>query len=228
MDSEELSDSLKIKRFIIKTESVEGMSIVKDTLKKLGEQYPYLSGIGFFGSRVKGTDSQVSDFDICVFYNSDRMDPDMRSKDDWREITETLEKELGIKIDRHILDPSGGLRINLSEKSTLKQIEMFVQAAESIVGQDVNIDTLLKEVGIPPVQDLYSRFFLAVGDEVYKNRKFILDELEKKKQGDDYLRILMRSLASFERGNDPSKVNTPQYEGYPKTIEEARDYFNLP
>jgi len=90
----------------------------------------------------------------------------------------------------------------------------------------INEDTLINGVGVPPTQSLYYRFFLAVGDEVYANRKYILDKLAQMPNGDKYFQILMRSLAWFERGKKDPSDNTPtSFKELPQTIKEARSYF---
>lgn len=75
---------------------------------------------------------------------------------------------------------------------------------------------------------LLSRFFLCVGDEVYRNRKYILDKLEKHERGEGCFKGLMAYLRAFERTRDVSEKKRKvkiTYAHYPQSIAEAREYF---
>lgn len=215
---------LEVNRFVVNPQSIEGMKKLRATFQGLKQKYPYLSGLGFFGSRTKGTEHEGSDYDVCVFYNSDRIN-DLRlgTRDQWRDIRNTLIQNLGAQIDHRIEDPSAGVRINISKVKTKSEIEELLNAAKPLLNKEIDEDTLLKNVGIPPIQNLYSRFFLCTGDEVYENRKSIFDQLKTDPNGDKYFSMLMKAMAWFERGND--KAQTPRYNRYPQTIDEAEKYF---
>lgn len=217
---------LEQKRFVVNLESMTKFKKLAVAFLELKQEYPWLSGLGFFGSRTKGKDRMESDFDICVFYNTNRMNAlSVGVKQDWNQIIEKLEQQASAKLDRRLKDWAGGLRIDISQEATKSRLKMFKDAAKPHIDQDID-DGVLNAVGIPPTQDLYSRFFLVVGDEVYENRKYILDQLKASPDGEKYFQILMKSLAWFERQNDDqSKPKTPNYEGYPTTLEEAENYF---
>lgn len=70
------------------------------------------------------------------------------------------------------------------------------------------------------------QFLLTIGDEVYKNREYILNFLEKQPNGEEIFNYLMNYLHYFERL--ASTKRTPIFfDKYPKTIKEAKNYFSL-
>ncbi|MEX2007448.1 MAG: nucleotidyltransferase domain-containing protein [Candidatus Levyibacteriota bacterium] len=220
---------LEQKRFVVNPESLGGMEKIKSTFNELKEEFPWLSGLGFFGSRTKGMESEGSDYDICVFYNMNRMPEEKQvllgGTEDWDRIRERIEKGLGVKLDSRFSRLAGGLHINISKGATNNRVENFIKAAEPFVNRKVDKTELMHAIGIPSTQDLYSQFFLAVGDEVYESRKYILDQLRDHENGEEYFKMLMDALGWFERGLDqPSKPHIP-YRRYPQTIEQAEKYF---
>lgn len=216
--------SLVDHRFIMHRESREGFNRLRSAFSEAQKIYPYLSGFGLFGSRTKGTEHFKSDYDISFFCNLERMSLlQLDNREEWWNIRRTLEQKLGGRIDNGIVSPSSGMQIDISKKSTDKQIKMFIKAASNIVDQDVDESTMVRSAGLAS-QDIYSRFLLTVGDEVYENRQYILDTLKAVPNGDGYFRILMRFLDWHERG-DLMKVQTPRYGGYPQSIAEAEEYF---
>src|SRR5215469_1536883 len=63
------------RRFAIDAENLELFLLLKATLPDVQKQFPFIKGVGFFGSRTKGktrsTDSEMpSDIDICLFSDS--------------------------------------------------------------------------------------------------------------------------------------------------------------
>lgn len=110
--------------------------------------------------------------------------------------------------------------IDISKKATDLSLENFYEGVRS------NTNPFSLET-----RKLLARFFLGIGTGLYKNRTYILDELNKKLNGDQLFEILMQRLHGFERtrNDDPDhpNKNPVSYEGYPKTIVEARSYFLL-
>ena len=183
-------------------ESRAAIGNLEVAFQELKQKYPYLSGFGVFGSRAKGTEHPQSDYDICIFYDSDKITGlQSGNKDQWQQIILTVGQALGAPLDHRILDKSEGFRVDISKTQTDKHFEMFIEAASPFINQDFN-DTVLNNVGIPPTQDLYSRFFMVFGDEVHKNKEYILKKLTKIPDGDKYLQILMKSLEWFEKGKE--------------------------
>jgi predicted nucleotidyltransferase len=43
---------------------MDGIKRLRATLQELKSDYPYLSGLSFFGSRTKGTEHSKSDYDV--------------------------------------------------------------------------------------------------------------------------------------------------------------------
>lgn len=223
--SESNISKLEQKRFVINPESMEGMKFLRETFLELQGDHPFLSGLGFFGSRTKGTEKPDSDYDVCIFYNSDRLEFGRGTKDEWGQIINRLESQLNIHLDRHVQDSSAGSRINISQERTDQAFDTFRWAVKPFL--DRPADSFIQNVWfIPPVQDLYSRFFLTVGNEVYENRRYLFNRLKTDPKGEFYFQVLMGCLGHFERDNDGNhKVSTPNYPGYPQTIEDAEKYF---
>lgn len=73
---------------------------------------------------------------------------------------------------------------------------------------------------------LTSRFFLGVGEGLYRNREYILRKFEEMgANGERYFQALMSYLHYTERTKPGEKRAVPQYQHYPQTIAEARQYF---
>lgn len=110
--------------------------------------------------------------------------------------------------------------IDISQATTDKSLNEFIDSVE------LNTDPFSLNI-----RKLLARFFLGVGIGLYENRKYILDELGKRQNGDELFEILMQRLGAFERTRnevlDHPNLNPVPYQGYPKTIERARSYFLL-
>jgi len=221
--------AVRDKRFTIHPESLERFKSLRERFTLLQNKYPYVSGLGFFGSRTKGTETDTSDFDICIFYNSERITTtELGTPAEWSVIIDELQATLDTAIDHRIHSPSDGLRIDISTAHTISTLEMFIEAVENASSLTTDETTILESIDTPAVRDLCARFFLAVGDELYANRILVLDHLQALPDGDKYLRLLMKSLANFEQFNkkDPAQT-TNRTESYPTTFEEVRAKFRL-
>jgi len=113
------------------------------------------------------------------------------------------------------------LTVDISEEATDRLLHDFYYYA--------NIYESSHEIPLDVIK-LISRFFLGVGDSIYKNRKYILDQLSQKNSGEFYFKKLMQCLSSFERPIDGKRSDKPDkkappYTHYPQTIEEGRKYF---
>ncbi|MBI4097918.1 MAG: hypothetical protein HY426_02655 [Candidatus Levybacteria bacterium] len=216
-------NQLEQKRFVINPESVEAMKRARSAFAGLQQDYPYLSGLSFFGSRTKGREKIESDMDMCIFYDSSRItDLHLGPTRDlfyFKKIKQTLYESVGIPLDE------AKSVIGISKENTQKNIKSFVKVAKPLINRSVDTDTLVDKVDIGFTQNIIFRFFLAVGDDVYISRHYVLDRFEQMPEGEQYFQILMRYLAWFERYDNPRKYFVPQFSGYPKTIEEARKYF---
>lgn len=224
---ESTDKQLEQKRFVVSPDSISGMKKLRETLTELQEEYPYLSGLGFFGSRTKGKEHPGSDYDICLFYNMDTLAKNLGTgrpiiREAWTRIREELSGQLGAKLDKNFLD----FRVNIGKSSVYDRVRLFIETAAQFE-KTYDIETVTEKVGTTsPTQNLFSEFFLSVGEEVYESRKWILEQLKAHPQGDKYLKMLMESLAWFERGdNRISKAHTPPYNRYPQTIEQAEKFF---
>ena len=207
---ESMDQQLEQKRFVINPESMAGMKRLRSTFAELKEEYPWLSGLGFFGSRTKGIGHDESDLDVCIFFNSDKMDTAWYFGD-WATIAGKLQEGLGIKLDKKLKHPMQGQYVDISTRSTEEQIKSFIKGVD--------------ENWFAPIGNLFFRFFLTVGDEVYLNREYVLDHFESIPEGNKYFRVLMKDMSRFERGNSADKPSTPNYKRYPKNIKQARKYF---
>jgi hypothetical protein len=156
------------------------------------------------------------------------MNPQSGTNSQWLQITDNLEINLGNKLDSKIGKSGDGLRIDISKEATDNQLEIFLESAQPFIDLITDDATLVENTGNPSTQNLYFRFFLSIGEEVYENRKYILDRLKSIPNGDKYFHILMKNMAWFERENhDPKKAQTPSYGKYPLTIADAERYFRV-
>lgn len=64
---------LEKRRFVISPESVEMLKKTREAFSRLKQNYLFLSGLGFFGSRTKGREREDSDIDVVIFYDSSRI-----------------------------------------------------------------------------------------------------------------------------------------------------------
>ncbi len=121
-------------RFIVNPESANRIKKLENAFTELKQRYPYLSGFGIFGSRTKGKEHIDSDYDICVFYNSDRITSlKDGNREEWQRIRASIEETLGGHLDHRIENPSAGLRININRERTNEELEMFVDAARPLL-----------------------------------------------------------------------------------------------
>lgn len=222
--AEDNISQLEQKRFVINSESMQGLKDMRHVFTQLQQQYPWLSGLGFFGSRTKGQERSNSDFDTVVFYNSDRIHniPD-GTPAQWADIFAILRGN-NRNLDSHLLN-SNELRVNISQERTDHQLEMFKEVTASLLNQEVDDDTLIDKVNVPPTENLVLRFFMAVGDEVYQSRRYILEKLKADPNGEKYFQVLIKYLAWFERESKDPVRPAISYKRYPQSIEEAEQFF---
>jgi len=219
--SEGNATALDLKRFHIDSESLNAMRALRDAITKIQVKRPYFSGLGFFGSRVKGTSRNESDLDVYIFENSEKFPLSYsRSASPHMASFSVLVGDLREKTDV-LLHPWA---IDISEKSTVKSLESFKKDVDMVLAD--NGGNLPDKVYIP-IPNLVPQFHLAVGEEVYQNRRLILDRIGSWGNSEIYWKILMDELARQERGEDRSGKLKRDYTRYPQTVEEARRYFCL-
>lgn len=63
----EAKTGLEQERFVVYPDSMKGMKSLKSEFGILKQDYPYLSGLGFFGSRTKGKEHEGSDLMYLYF-----------------------------------------------------------------------------------------------------------------------------------------------------------------
>ncbi len=213
---ETLPASLEKKRFIIHPESLKAMKGVRDSFAELKKKYPYLSGLSFFGSRTKGTESEGSDFDLIVFYNSDKMRSSEKVDSHGHILNSLIRKSFLSDIDMD--------KVDISRKETMNEIDYFIKVADRALQGAYNPRHLLFWS-----RPLVTRFYLAIGDGLYENRRLILDKFKSMgHEGDKYFAMLMDVLGASERNNDrEGKEYVPRYDRYPKFITEAEKYFTV-
>jgi hypothetical protein len=223
---------LETKRFVINPESSEAMRKVQAALPKLQEQYPFFIGVGFFGSRTKGMEHPGSDFDVRIFYDSIKSKelsntlggllPSVPyiSLDNKYDLAVEVSKTAGFNIDtKH-----DGWFVDISKERTDSYISNFIEVVSKYIDNSLTEDQVDGIRAIPPIQNLQAHFFLAVGEGVYVNRTYILNQFKQMPQGEQYFQVLMRCLAVTERASN-HKYPTPAYDHLPKTIAEAEKYF---
>lgn len=210
---------LEQKRFPVTEGSLEVMKKARDVFAELKVEFPYLSGVGFFGSRTRGMERSDSDMDACIFYDANQLLIDTNIDNEMARIRDRFSEVTGVPLGQHI-----GWSKDLSQEKTDIDIYNFFKFA-GMVGNRNRGEAIAVLERIPETQNLFSRFFLAVGDGVYDNRQYILDQFSEVPEGDKYFGLLMGSLASFERDNRPDRSDIPLYTRYPQTIVAAREYF---
>lgn len=226
---ESTDTQLEKKRFVISPESIAGMKRLRGCFLELKQQYPFLSGLGFFGSRTKGKENEKSDFDICIFYDSSKIHlPTQKRREDWDQIKTKLGKQINTHLDWNLLNEPPTVIIDINPEITRNDFELFIQSATPFINRDVNslgrFELLINRIGSISIHQLYLRFILAVGDEVYSNRRYILEQFKTTPNGDKYFQIFMKLLALHERGTEV-RYSVPTYTHYPQTIEQAEKYF---
>lgn len=77
-------------RFTIDKESTDIFNWLREDLKQVQKQYPFIKGLGFFGSRTLGRNHAKSDIDLCVFY--DTSEPSIDDAITTKYLSETIKK----------------------------------------------------------------------------------------------------------------------------------------
>lgn len=221
---------LEFRRFVINPEPLRIMRRLRDSFRELQnfnnpyneseKRYPFLSGLGIHGSSVKGVEKKFgngdddSDIDLVVFYNSERARRGVLGEAYKRE----MENELSCSSFEAPINYLHVDYCDISKMATQEQLDFLVESS----GFSINNKSNLFIANL----DLISRFFLACGEEVYENRKFILEKIELLPDRYKVYSTLSEGLAYFERNNDRTdKVRVPAYDRYPRTIEQAKKYF---
>lgn len=218
-------------RFAPSRESLVAMRHLKQSLPELQKDFPELKGFGFFGSRVLGTeDPAKSDLDTAVFYNSDDLPegqtaptvPLSTLKNPKTSRLQTLGTAIKKKLAADHLENSTLVAIDISPEITRAFLAAFIEALDEGELEHRPIPLANRNDRTAAfVAYLFSRFYLATGEEVYRNRKLILDYFERLPKGDHYFKALMNHLAYGERFRFPETGRPP----LPQTIAEAREYF---
>lgn len=225
----------RVHRFDISDQSFLGMRLFQSELSRIQEEFNFVKGLGFYGSRTKGrarefnpetTDKLGSDFDVCVFYDGSIFSADVLENNTFPKDKSQIENELQKRIINFVTSNMKNVKqgkgstviIDISKEETDMSLNDFYDGVRS----NTNPFSL-------KTRKLFARFFLGVGTGLYENRTYILNELSKKLNGDKLFGILMLRLGAFERTRDDDRdhpnINSVPYEGYPKTIAEARIYF---
>lgn len=139
-----------------------------------------------------------------------------------KQMTTALMRELGLPIN--IADESGQNKtiftVDISRGATDRSLELLkmYMDVDSILNpetQHVHPDGI-NGVTFP----LVSRFLLGIGEDLYKNRTYVLNSLEHMKQGEQYFQGMMDCLRGMQRIED-------QQGKLPQTITEAKSYFRV-
>ncbi len=215
--SENLDHILEHKRFAPTPESLSAMKNIRDMLEGIQKNIPGIRGIGFMGSRTKGQEKADSDLDIVVFY-------------DWNIVFNTkkyINKEVirdSFPVDIPLdVEHYGALHlVEIGKGSLDSEISDLVATANEIAeGENIPVEQIPT---LPFRSPLSNLFMLAVGDQVYKARRYVLEQLQSKPYGEKYLQLLMKQLSKDEREGTRKRIS-PQYPNYPKTFEDAEKFF---
>ena len=206
-------------RFQIDYGSAEMIGKVIDVHTALKSEYPYLQGVGFFGSRLQGRAKPDSDLDTCIFVDGNEMSRDRGFNDHVAEIRDRFHTETGVNLGNHI-----GAVMNISLEKTDMDIYDYFRLAESVRFRPKRekIETVIQS---HEAQNLFSRFFLSIGEGVQKNRKYILEQFDGWAREKEYFSLLMQALAYFEQYRVIQDLDELSIENYPSSIEEAKAQF---
>lgn len=212
----EVNQVLQNKRFNISLESQAIIDNVKKSFAEGQTRHPALGGLGFFGSRIKGLSNKDSDLDLIIFYNNDRLNMSEEAPDAIHP-RERMSALFNGNVDSVMVD--------ISSEATERDLKSFFNFSRPHVEWNIPLDM---DEPIAQILELTERFFLAVGNEVYANRSFILNRFKEMSKGDMYFKFLMQHLAIVERPDEarrPNKKTATKYERYPQTVSEAENYF---
>lgn len=213
--------NLETHRFNIKSESKNLIDSVKASFEEYKIQEPSLVGITFFGSRTLSKENTGSDIDFCVHFDSSVYKPEDRSKKR-KELLyyfENVAKQKGVTGIPFIVDGSQEMTDRL-----IKSFKGDVVKNTNSFNHPYKIDK--RGVGVLN-WGLVSRFFLGIGDGLYKSRQYILERLQSDPNGEKYFQVLMQFLQFCERTVKTEKrpEGLPKYRNFPKSIAEAKEYF---
>jgi predicted nucleotidyltransferase len=147
-------------RFPVTPESMQIMQKAKLAISELTNSHPYLSGIGFFGSRTKGREKPESDLDVIIFYDSSKIDASRNKDEELLEIKNNLSETLGVELGSHV-----GWEKDISLIKTDIDIYNYINFSSSLSSMSREDAVKIIEK-MPEAQNLFSRFFLATGEGV--------------------------------------------------------------
>ena len=179
------------------------------------EMFPEIEGITFFGSRTISKEKPESDLDLNFFYDSSNQENEFDVMDLKRRLEEFLKAN---KIE-NVGAPEISTINDLSESDTLRGLYVI---SFNLEFHNENPDSL------PTFEEqrIISRFFLGIGTELYKNRNFIFDTLEKMPNGDEIWKSIISLISCVERSKKiHTKYDVPAFLHYPETVAEARKFF---
>jgi hypothetical protein len=204
-------------RFKPTQESLEKMKQMREVLPSLQEQFPYVSGLGFYGSRTKGLEGPNSDADVIMFFNREKLTDPTDEDYGFRDVRYALSDAAGITIDEK------DFAVDISESGTLNDIKTFIKNVDyDVADPKLAPDQInLRLIKTPTTRKLFGRFFLATGSDIYQNRQYVLERFKEIPNGDVYFHRLMQCMAEFE--SDTRK--DAEIARYPTTIAEAEKYF---
>ncbi len=231
--TDQTENPLSRRRFLPHSQSFAYFKKLRDNLPVIQEKKPWIKGFAFFGSRTVGKEKEKSDLDLYVFYDGTQYK------------NEATEGKIVSKNGRLIIQQLPVASTRLPHDNTLTMLEHILDYRVPIMrtkdGHDERIividiskestDRDLKQfiddvnTGKQCADQLPIRFLLGIGDDLYANRLYILDMLQKIDKGQKYLTALMDGLQLFERITKKDSESSVLYELFPKTYEEARSYF---
>lgn len=222
-------------------ESLGYMKFFRDKLPSIQQEIPQVKGLGFFGSRVVGKErkslSHKSDLDIVVFYDGSEFEVDdspfitekfrnaRRGRLDLlfniEKVATNLMRELRLPLNRDAIGQNATIQtIDISSIETDRALEMFVNYADANTNRRSQEITPERMNIIGNTFPLISRFLLGIGENLYKNRAYVLNKLEAMENGEYYFRGMMNCLKGIQEVKH-------QQGKLPQTISEAYSYFRV-
>lgn len=229
---QESFNKLENHRFDISGESLEIMKKERAYFEDMKKEIPELAGITFFGSRTVNLEKEDSDLDTFLFYDSS---PAWELKDSKFEVNQHKKDDIKSKIYEKFNFDDFNYEKN-GEHTMLWLIDLSSYNINNIVDkfqklirdQESHERKEFSKESVPTESwSIASFFLLGVGDKLYKARGEIFDILEKLPDGQniwekivDYISVIEREKTTKKRGPLVS------YNNYPRTISDAREYFN--
>jgi hypothetical protein len=238
---------LQEKRLPVSPESIILLKGVKKQFKEIQKEMPEINGMAFFGSRTVGIEKEHSDLDCVLFYDGSKYwfntepkykyNPETRENlptgEFWRKNADECAMYSKIKsvfYTHYFSGKNSNITyqianiLDISKDGIDEKMSKFIHLINNegirfkAISQMGHLNSAAWEMIAP--------FLFGIGDGLYKARKYILDILEKREDGEKIWHKMVTFISHVERDNKTKKRGPlPPFKEYPKTIAESRAFF---